>query len=125
MLSKQSVTIGAGIGVTVRGAVWGVWAADNKNVPVGQAVRGALVAKTATAVDVRAENEQEVRRYVLVPPGYTAGPKVQEVLQVLATGSEVNITWRLSSNARIVTGLTVLGPPACMPRTRAALTMSR
>ena len=68
--------------VVVLGAVWGVWAADNKNVPVGQAVRGALVAKTATAVDVRAEDEQEVRRYVVVPP-------------------------------------------ACMPRTRAALTMSR
>ncbi len=84
MLSKQSVTTGAGISVMVRGAVWGLWAADNKNVPVGQAVRGALVAKTATAMDVRAEDEQEVRRYAVVPPGYTAGPKVQEALHVLA-----------------------------------------
>ena len=78
--------------------------------PPGQTVRGTLVAKTATTLDVRPEDEQQIRRFVLALPGSKLDPKFQAFLAGVAVGSEVEVT-QTGDGMHYSTNVMVLGAP--------------
>jgi hypothetical protein len=73
-------------------------------------VRGILVAKTATTLEVRPEDEKEARHIVLAPPGSKFDPKFQAFLDSLEVGSEVEVTQTGDAMHRS-TNVTLLGKP--------------
>lgn len=93
------------------GVAWVAHAADKKDAPAGQTVRGRLVAKTDLTLDVRAEDEKDVHRYMVAPPGARLGPKITAFVKSLTIESEVQLVWRPEWGGRHVTEVTVLGEP--------------
>jgi len=91
----------------------GAGAEPPKPAPAGEVVRGTLVAKSDTSLDVQPEDELQVSRCPLVPAGFvvTLDPKFQAFLRDLAIGSEVQLLVVAEPTGRRVTNVTVLALP--------------
>jgi hypothetical protein len=91
----------------------GAGAEPPKPAPAGEVVRGELVAKSETSLDVQQEDEPQVSHCPLFPAGFTVklDAKYQAFLRDLAIGSEVQLLLANEPTGRRVTNITVLAAP--------------
>jgi len=93
------------------GIVWLAKGADAQGAAAGDAVVGALVAKTDTTLDILPEDEQQARRIVLAPAGVRLDAKFQAFMASLAVGSKVMASVTTDAAGRQNTSVTVLALP--------------
>jgi hypothetical protein len=99
--------------VLAAASAWAPAAEPPKPAPAGEVVRGKLVAKTDTSLDVQPEDEAQAIHCPLFPPGVTVkvDAKYQAFLRDLAIGSEVQLLVASEPAGRRVSSISVLAAP--------------